>query len=437
MNLKFKLIAQKAKQDKRMRFTSLMHYFSKENLERCYELLKKNKACGIDGVTVEEYGNNLDANITDLTHRLKTKSFKPLPVRRVYIPKPGKDALRPLGIPCVEDKLVQMVLKEILEVIFEQDFYDCSYGFRPERSCHTAIKQLNRAVMYNLTHYIDEVDIEKFFDSVQHDMLIQCLEQRVADPNILWLVRKFLKAGIMEAGKLQASEIGTPQGGVVSPLLANIYLHYALDRWFELCFKAKAKGYVELIRYCDDFVVACESEHDAKAFMVSLEKRLALFGLKISKEKTRCIKFGRRVWQQAQRIGRKVETFNFLGFTHYCTKSRKGWFIMGHKTSGINLSRKLKAVNTWMRKSRNAFPLNELWATMKAKLIGHYNYFGINGNIRCLQQYYRRCVSIVYKWINRRSQKKSMNREEFQAYLLWNPLPQPRICHPILYGGTK
>lgn len=433
MTTKFELIAQRARKDISLKFTSLMHYINEENLEKCFGKLKKNKACGIDETTVEEYGKNLRENIANLVKRLKAKTYKPQPVKRVYIPKPGKSELRPLGIPAVEDKVVQMALKEILEVIYEQDFLNFSHGFRPNKSCHTAIKQLDKAVMCHPINWVVEVDIERFFDSVEHNWIMRCLEERIADPNIFWLVRKFLKAGIMEAGKWYESEAGTPQGGVISPLLANIYLHYILDRWFEEKFKRQAKGYVELIRYCDDFVAVIESEHDARRFIPELKQRLAKFNLNISQEKTRVLKFGRLVWQKAQREQGKVETFDFLGFTHYCAKSKKGQFVMMHKTSSRGMTRKLKGVNEWLKDIRNMIPLREIWAVIKAKLIGHYNYFGINGNIRSLGKYYRSVSRMIYKWINRRGQKKSMTFNEYLNYLQWNPLPMPRIYHSILY----
>jgi group II intron reverse transcriptase/maturase len=282
-------------------------------------------------------------------------------------------------------------------------------------------------------NYVVEVDIRKFFDTVDHAKLLELLQLRIADPNILWLVRKSLKAGIMDAGVWQAGDEGVPQGGIVSPVLANIYLHYVLDVWFENRFQMQSKGYTKLIRYCDDFVVLCESKYDADRFIIELGARLAEFNLEISKEKTRSIKFGRHAWKQAQRDGVKVATFDFLGFTHYCGKSRKGWFAMGHKTSKRSLNAKLQNNNNWLRNMRNMVPLKELWPIIKAKLIGHYNYFGINGNIRCLTQYFFCMRSMVFKWINRRSQKKSMTWKQFQRYLDWNPLPTPRIYHAILY----
>jgi hypothetical protein len=235
----------------------------------------------------------------------------------------------------------------------------------------------------------------------------------------------------MEEGVFQQSPLGTPQGGVISPLLANAYLHYVLDLWFEKKFKPAAKGHVELIRYADDFVVVCESKHDADQFLAACEERFAKFGLRLSKEKTRVMQFGRRIWEQSRRTGERVSTFNFLGFTHYCTASRRNKFIMGHKTSKQNLARKLRETKEWMQKVRSLVPLKEWWPILKAKLSGHYAYFGISGNLRCLRQFYYRVVSLAFKWLNRRSQKKSMNWEQYLQYLQWNPLPAPRIYHSI------
>lgn len=428
---KLNLITERAKQDKKLKFTSLVHLINEESLVACYGELKKDKACGIDGVSVEEYGANLESNLKDLVSRMKTKEYRPQPVRRVYIDKPGKQEKRPLGIPAVEDKLVQVMLKRILESIFEPDFLDCSNGFRPKRNCHMAINRVDKVVMTKPINAIVEVDIEKFFDRVQHYWLLRCVEERVSDPNLLWLIRKFLKAGVMEAGELKQSLQGTPQGGVISPLLANIYLHYVLDLWFEKKFKTKAKGYMELIRYCDDFVVACESKKDAQEFLKELEERFAKFGLNISKEKTKAIEFGRRAWEKGQRRDERLESFNFLGFTHYHATSRRGKFIVGHKTSKQNLNRSLNKTKDWLKKVRSQLALREWWPTLKAKLMGHYNYFGISGNMRALRQFYNQVKWLVFKWINRRSQKRSMTRTKYFEYLQWNPLPMPRIYHSI------
>ena len=431
MQVKLNQIARRAKQDKRLKFTSLIHHVNESNLAECYRELKANKACGIDGETVEGYGKNLQERLSQLVASMKSKQYRPKPVKRVYIPKAGKNEKRGLGIPSVEDKLVQIMLKKILEQIYEAEFLDVSYGFRPKLSCHDAVKALDKTVMTKPINYIVEVDIKGFFDNVNHYWLQRCLEEKIADRNLLWLVRKFLKAGVVEDGKQLATEAGTPQGGVISPLLANIYLHYVLDLWFKKEIKSQAKGHMELIRYCDDFVVCCESEKDAKNFLDLLHTRLEKFGLQVSEEKTKVLKFGRQVWKQAQRSREKVETFNFLGFTHYCGKSRRGYFIMGHKTSKENLSRKLKETKEWLKNIRNKLRLREWWPVLKSKLTGHYNYFGVSGNYRCLQQFYRQIFSMVFKWINHRSQKKSMNFDQYLNYLQWNPLPIPRICYAM------
>lgn len=431
MEEKLKLIAEKARQDKEKKFTAIVHHVNEESLAQCYKELKRNKASGIDGVTVEEYGGNLESNLKDLVVRLKNKSYRSQPVRRVYIPKPGKKEKRGLGIPTVEDKLVQMAAKKILEAIYEQDFKDYSYGFRPNRSCHDAIKHLNKEVMSKPVNYIVEVDIERFFDRVSHYWLHNCLEERIKDPNFLWLIRRFLKAGVIQEGQYQKSEKGTPQGGVISPLLANIYLHYVLDLWCEHKFKPKAKGYVQEIRFCDDFVVCCETEEDAKTFLEELKERFAKFGLAVSSEKTRIVKFGRRDWIHSKRTGEKAGTFNFLGFTHYSDTSRRGYFCIKHKTSKENLCRKLKEIKEWMKKVRSLLKLKEWWPILQSKMIGHYNYFGISGNYRSLKQFYNKVFWLTFKWINRRSQRKSMLLEVYQKYVQWNSLPKPRIYHNL------
>jgi len=432
MKAKLNLITEKAKRDKRLKFTSLIHHINEDNLVKSYYELKKEKASGIDGVTVEEYGRDLEWNIYHLVERLKPKSYRPQPVRRVYIPKAGKkDEKRGLGIPTVEDKLVQQMLKKLLEAIFETDFVEFSHGFRPKRSCVTAIDQLDKEVMTKRINFIVEVDIRKFFDTVSHHWLLRCLEERVSDRNLLWLVRQFLKAGVMENGNYHASDLGTPQGGVVSPLFANIYLHYVLDIWFERVIKQDSRGHMQMVRYCDDFVVCCESERDAKEFLVKLEERFAKFGLSVSPEKTKIVKFGKSAWQRSKKGEEKAETFNFLGFTHYCGKSRRGFFIMGHKTAKENLNRKCKGVSEWIKVACRSQPLEAWWPVLNAKLKGHYNYFGISGNMRCIQQFYWQVVNTVFKRINRRSQRRSMTWESFRKYLEWYPLAAPRICHSL------
>lgn len=431
MQGKLDLITEKARQDKRLKFTSLIHHVNVENLVQCYWELKKDKASGIDGVTVEAYGEALLENVTRLVERLKSKEYRPQPVRRVYIPKPGKAEKRGLGIPTVEDKLVQVMLKKLLQAIYEPDFEGFSHGFRPNRSCHTAVKELNRAVMYKATNYIVEVDIRKFFDTVSHYWLLRCLEERIADANLLWLIRRTLKAGIMEGNEYQPSDTGTPQGGVVSPLLANIYLHYVLDIWFKRVFQPKAQGYTQMIRYCDDFVVCCEHEDDAKRFLGELKERFAKFELTVAEEKTRIVKFGRKSWEEWKRTGQKPETFNFLGFTHYCGTTMAGKFSMKHKTSKENLRRKLKETKEWLKSTCRVETVRNWWPVLKAKLMGHYQYFGISSNYRCLMQYYCETKGMVYKWLNRRSQRKSITWEMFARYLERTRVPKPKIYHNL------
>ena len=428
---KLKLISEKAKHDKKLKFTSVAHLINEGSLAQCYKELKKDRACGVDGVGVEEYGQKLEENLKSLVDRMKSKSYRPQPVRRVYIPKPGKDEKRPLGIPAVEDKLVQIMAKQILEAIYEQDFLESSYGYRPGRSTHTAINRLDKVVMTQPIKTIVEVDIKKFFDEVKHYWVNKGVEERVSDPNFLWLIRRFLKAGTMEEGKYTPSEMGTPQGGVISPVLANIYLHYALDQWFEVSFKAGAKGYAELIRYADDVVAAFEHREDAERFMKELEERLNEFGLRVNKEKTRMVEFGKEVWEQGKASQKKTGTFDFLGFTHYGTASRRGKFIMGHKTARRKLARSIMQTKEWLKKIRNKCRMKEWWPTLIAKLRGHYNYYGISGNMRCLRQFYSGVIRLVFKWVNRRSQKKSMNWDRYLEYLRGHPLTLPKIYHNL------
>ncbi|WP_341820125.1 group II intron reverse transcriptase/maturase [Wolbachia endosymbiont (group A) of Andrena bucephala] len=433
MRYKLNQIAVRAKQDKRLKFTSLVHLINTENLARCYKELKRNKACGVDQITVESYGENLNEKLEVLVESMKRKQYQPQPVKRVYIPKAGSKEKRGLGIPSTEDKLVQIMLKKILENIYEANFLDSSYGFRPGRNCHQAVNALDKAVMYKPINYIVEVDIKKFYDNIQHKWLMRCLRERITDPNLLWLVKRFLKAGIVEAGNYEATKQGTPQGGIVSPVLANIYLHYVLDLWIEKKFKPRSRGYIQVIRFCDDFVVCCESKVDAEEFLELLKQRLNKFGLEVSENKTRVVKFGKRERQRAIREKQRTESFNFLGFTHYGAKSRRGRLMMGHKTSKLNLARKLKEIKEWLKIVRGSIRLKDWWQVLKAKLTGHYNYFGISGNYWCLKQFYTSVRKLAFKWINRRSQKKSMTWEQFVHYVEVNPLPKPKI-HFSLYA---
>jgi RNA-directed DNA polymerase len=420
------VIALKAKEDPECKFTSLAHLLTKDFLKECFGELKKGKSPGIDGITVGEYAKKLDENITDLVARLKTKQYKPQPVLRVYIPKSNGDK-RPLGIPAVEDKIVQMSIKMILEAIFEQDFIDTSYGFRPNRSCHDALIELDQIIMNAPVNFVVDMDISKFFDTVDHKCLMDFLKQRIVDPSLLQLISRFLKSGIMEEGVYFETDQGTPQGGVLSPVLANVYLHYVLDLWFKTEVIPQLNGYSQLIRYADDFVVCFEKEEEARVFGVALSHRMEKFGLTISEEKSKIIEFGRCECLRAKKNGRKCETFDFLGFTHFCDKTRRGKFKLGRKTSRKKFTQKMKDMNVWLKSIRNRVELSEWWKLLRPKLLGHYRYYGMSGNIRLLQNFYDHTVRLAFKWINRRSQKKSYRWDQFHHFIQLNPLPKPKI----------
>jgi group II intron reverse transcriptase/maturase len=428
MVTKLESLTLRAREDPKCKFTSLAHLLSEDFLKECFRELKRDKASGIDGVTVQGYEVNLEDNLKDLVGRLKAKRYRPQPVRRVYIPKPD-GSKRGLGIPAVEDKIVQMGIKKILEAIFEVDFMDVSYGFRPNRSCHDALDVLDKAIMTKPINYVVDMDIEKFFDTIDHGWLMRCLRERIIDTSLLRLIVRFLKAGVMEEGKYVEVDKGTPQGGIISPILANIYLHYILDLWFEKAVKRQLTGYVGLIRYGDDFVVCFQRGDEAKAFEEMLKQRLNKFGLRIAEGKSRVIGFGRYEWEKAQQEGRKVATFDFLGFTHYCDKTRRGKFKLGRKTSSKRFRQKVKAANQWLKRVRNQVTLTEWWKVYRLKLLGHYRYYGISGNMLALRGFFKETSALAYKWINRRSQKKSFTYAQYCNFKKYNPLPEPKIYH--------
>src|SRR5574340_903905 len=423
-------IALKAKGDPKCKFTSLIHLLTEDFLKECFRELKRNKSPGIDRVTTNEYEKQLAENIANLVTRLKAKQYRPKPVKRVFIPKPNGDK-RPLGIPAVEDKIVQMAIKKILETIFEQDFIDTSYGFRPNRSCHGALSQIDKIIMNYPVNFIVDMDISKFFDTVNHKCLMQFLSLRIVDSSLLQLISRFLKSGIMEEGIYFETDQGTPQGGVLSPVLANVYLHYVLDLWFETEVKPQLNGFAQLVRYADDFIVCFENEKEARIFGVALRQRMGKFGLIISEEKSKIIEFGRCTCNRARKYGFKCETFDFLGFTHFCDKTRIGKFKLGRKTSRRKFTQKMKEMNWWMKHIRNRVELNDWWKLLGIKVLGLFQYYGMSGNFRWLQNFYHHTVGLAYKWITRRSQRKSFNWEQFLNFIQFNPLPKPKICHSL------
>ncbi len=424
---KLRRIATKASKDSSFRFTSLFHLMTEELLLGCYERLRKNAASGIDGMTKETYAINLEKNLRDLVDRLHRMAYIPQPVERIYIPKPGGAEKRPLGLPALEDKIVQAGLVKILQAIYEQDFIDDSYGFRPGRSCHDALRTLSQTVESGQTHHIVEADIKGYFDNVDQDQLMTFLAHRIGDKRILRYIKRFLKAGIQEDGAHRASDRGVPQGGVASPLLANIYLHYTLDLWVTRKFIKSCVGQARLIRYADDFVVCFQNETDAKRFRQELEQRLQQFGLEVAPEKTHCIEFGPYARRKAKARGVKAKTFDFLGFTHYCGKTRKGnRFRMKRKTISKRLTAKLRAYKDWLKKNRTLTTPEILHKTVQ-KLRGHYGYYGVTDNIHGINAYCHAVKGILYKWLNRRGKKGCYSWEKFAKLLARYPLPSPRV----------
>lgn len=420
-------IAEKARKEPNFKFTSLYHLMNEELLRGCFKRLRKDAAAGIDKMTKDMYAEKLDANLTDLVERLQRMAYIPQPVRRKYIPKPGSAKQRPLGIPCFEDKLVQAGLVRIMETVYEQDFIEDSYGFRPLRSCHKALKALSETVENKPINHIVEADIKGFFDKVNQEWLMKFLAHRIEDKRIQRMVKRFLKAGVSEDGSLTDSEEGTPQGGVISPLLANIYLHYALDRWFEKVYRKSCTGFARLIRYADDFVVCFQHKADAERFREELVKRLGKFGLEVEPTKTKVMEFGRFAVQNADRRGEKAETFDFLGLTHYCGTKRDGKeFRMKRLTARKKFIAKLKIFKEWLKKARN-LKTKEIWKTAQAKLRGHYNYYGVTDNLRGIVRFGEEVKKLLFKWLNRRGKKNCLNWDKFQEMLKRYPLPKPRI----------
>ena len=420
-------IAEKARKEPKFKFTSLFHLMNKELLRECFDWLRGNAASGIDRMTKDCYGQTLDENLSHLVDRLHKMSYKPQPVMRVYIPKAGSKKLRPLGIPTLEDKLVQKALTMILESIYEQDFIADSYGFRPNKGCHLALKMLTKSVENRPTNHIVEADIKGFFDNISHEWLLKFLNHRIEDKRILRLVKRILRAGIIEDGIVKKGVKGTPQGAVCRPVLANVYLHYVLDIWFEKDFKKKCNGYACIIRYCDDFVVCFQSGEEALKFMKALEERLGKFELEIEASKSKILEFGRLAYENAKQNGRKPDTFDFLGFTHYCSTGRDGKrFRMRRKTSNKSFIAKLRAFKEWLKVSRT-LPTIELIKEVNAKLKGHYGYYGVSDNYRSISRFLHEVKRSLFKWLNRRGKKNCLNWEKFDNLLKRLPLAKPRI----------
>ena len=425
---KLALISGHARRDPDFQFTSLAHLLNVEYLRDCYKSLNRNKAVGIDNVSWEEYGHNLDENLERLVSELKRKKYKPIPARRVYIPK-SETEKRPLGIPAMENKIVERGITWILESIYEQDFLTCSYGFRPGKNCHQALKELNNLITFQPVNHIVEADIKGFFDNVSHERLMEFIRIRINDTALLNLIEKFLKAGYIDDGILVNPEAGTPQGSILSPILANIFLHYVLDTWFETTVKSHVRGYCELVRYADDFVCVARYTDDARRIERGLRNRFNKYGLELHPAKSRNISFGRFERVNAKSQNRRANTFEFLGFTHFCDKTRRGKFKVGRKTSRKRYAAKCKEMNTWLKAIRNQVKTKDWWNILAAKLRGHFQYYGVSENHASLVRFYKDTIKMVRKWMNRRSQKGKMSWDRFTNYLEHYPLPKPKIVH--------
>lgn len=410
---------------KHSKLETLINRVNYETLKAEHRKQKPNKAVGVDKVTKEQYEENLDENIRNLLDRMKKFSYKPQPVRRVEIPK-ANGKTRPLGIPSYEDKLVQGVMADILKDVYEPRFLDMSYGFRPNRNMHDAIKKVNDLIMFKKVNYILDCDIKGFFDNVSHEWLMKFLENDIADKNYLRYIVRFLKAGIMKENRFEDSSVGTPQGGLISPVLANVYLHYALDIWFEKAIKKRLRGEGYIVRFADDFVCMFEYEEEAKTVYELLKARLAKFGLELAEDKTRILPFGRN--------SGTTDTFEFLGFTHVNGKTRNGKYTVGHKISKKKKKLFKAKLKEWIKNNRNV-DIKIFMDALNRKLIGTNNYYCISGAIGEVKALYNHAYWVTIKWLNRRSQRKSFTVEKFSE--VWNKKIRKPYVHVNIWATGK
>jgi group II intron reverse transcriptase/maturase len=431
VSTKLERIAKLAREAAGMALTTLAHHIDIDWLREAYRRTRKDGAPGVDGQTAEEYAADLEGNLKQLLERAKSGTYRAPPVRRVHIPKGDGSQTRPIGVPTFEDKILQRAVAMILEAVYEQDFCDSSYGFRPGRSAHQALEVLRQTLMGWGGGVILEVDIRKFFDTLGHDHLREILRRRVRDGVLLRLIGKWLNAGVQEAGVLSYPEEGSPQGGVISPILSNIYLHEVLDAWFEGEVKPRLAGRAQLVRYADDFVIVFSCEEDACRVLELLPERFAKYGLTLHPEKTRRVEFRRPKppSRESEKNGAGPGTFDLLGFTHYWGLSRKGKWIVKHRTASDRFGRALKRVAEWCRSHRHD-PVKQQWATLCRKVRGHFVYYGNAGNYDALHRFRQRVERVWHKWLRRRSWKARLSWERMQQLLERYPLPAARIQRP-------
>jgi group II intron reverse transcriptase/maturase len=422
-------VRQSAKVDKGRRFTTLHHHiYNTEALKRAYLELKRDAAAGVDGETWEHYGQELEINLNDLTERLKRGAYRAKPVRRVYIPK-ADGRQRPLGVTALEDKIVQRATVEVLNAIYEVDFLGFSYGFRPGRSQHNALDALTVGIEKRKVSWVLDADLRSYFDSISHKWLVKFIEHRIADKRVIRLIQKWLKAGVLEDGKLTQNEIGSPQGGSASPLMANIYLHYVFDLWTHQWRQKKARGNIIIVRFCDDFVAGFQYKSDAVRFQDELRERLTKFGLELHPEKTRLIEFGRYATLNRKERGQgKPETFSFLGLTHICGITRNGEYAILRHTEGKRLQAKINEITKELKRRMHE-PIKEVGAWLKRVINGHVQYYGVPRNYAALRKFRYRLAETWYRVLRRRSQKTRITRERM-TQIVEHYLPKPRIYHP-------
>lgn len=422
-------VGQKAATDQETKFNNLLSHVKVPLLREAYERLKKHAAPGIDGMTWDEYGRDLEARLIDLEGRIHRGSYHPPPVRRVHIPKPD-GRTRPLGLPTVEDKIVQQAVRMILEPIYEPMFLGFSYGFRPGRSAHDALDALATVIVKERTNWVLDADIRSFFDTIDHGWMKRFVEHRIADSRLARLLMKWLKAGVMEGGERREVEAGTPQGGIISPLLANLYLHYALDLWADQWRRRHARQEVYIVRYADDFVMGFEDGRDAQAMRSALQERLREFGLELHEDKTRVLRFGRYAHERCEALGLRVETFDFLGFTHISGVDRKnGWFQLQRHTSRKKRQRKLAELSRELRRRRHEDPhVTHAW--LSRVLRGYDQYYGVPSNEPTLKRFRRHLCDAWSQQLQRRSQRGRWTVKEKERFKKRFPFPAPTICHP-------
>jgi RNA-directed DNA polymerase len=429
---KLNRIAELSRGDPMMEVKWLMPHINRESLTSCYHELNGKKAVGIDGITKEQYGKNLERNIDSLIRRMKTMSYRPQAAKEVLIPKDGRPGeTRPLAISAFEDKLVQLQVSKILEAIYEPIFRNCSYGFRPGRNCHMAVKDLFTHLGKGSDTVID-VDLKNYFGTIQHETLLNFLRLKIKDERFIRYIARMLKAGILKEGKFVVSEEGSGQGNIASPILSNIYAHYVLDTWLEDVVPAHTTKEVKSFRYADDQVICCKSSKDVAKVLKALGNRLNKYGLKLNADKTKVVKFNRWKFQKA-----KQETFDYLGFTFYIKKSRKGHAHVAVKTSHKRFCSKLNKVKQWCQKNRHKSKLKALWDIFNAKLRGHIQYYGVSLNAQYVNEFVHQATCIFFKWIKRRSQRKSISWDQFNRFRRAFPQPKVKVYHALFVASRK